>query len=89
MITRNTKLMDPSTATSEGLNKQGASTDRRDLTGDLLVLVNAEAADNDVRPFFGKRQRSGFADAGGASRDKDSLVFESCHTHRFSSFRID
>lgn len=59
----------------------------RDLPGNLLALVNAEAADNDVRPFFGKRQRSGFADAGGASRDKDSLLFESCHTHSFSSFQ--
>src|ERR1700745_172632 len=60
-----------------GLHKQGASIGRRDLPGDLLALGNAEAGDNDVRPFFGKRQRSGFADAGGASRDKDSLVFES------------
>jgi hypothetical protein len=48
-----------------GLHKQGASAARRDLPGDLLALVNPEAGDNDVRPFFGKRQPGGFANAGG------------------------
>jgi hypothetical protein len=46
----------------------------------LLALGNAEAGDNDVRPFFGQRQRSGFADARGASRDKDSILFERSRT---------
>ena len=65
-----------------GLHKQGASTGRRDLPGDLLALLNAGAGDNDVRPFFGKGQRSGIADAGGASRDKGSLLFGSFHTQQ-------
>ena len=39
-------------------------------TGARIALLNAEPGDNDVHPFFGKGQRSGFADAGGASRDE-------------------
>ena len=32
------------------------------------------------RAFFGKRQGSSFADAGGASGDEDGLVFEGFHS---------
>ena len=63
-----------------GLYEQGASTGRSDLPGDLLSLGNPAAGDDHIRAFFGKRQGSGFADAGGASGDEDSLVFEGFHS---------
>jgi len=59
-----------------GLHEQGASTGRSDLPGSLLSLGNAAAGDDHIRAFFGKREGSSFADAGGASGDEDSLVFE-------------
>jgi hypothetical protein len=62
-----------------GLYEQGASTGRSDLPGDLLSLGNPAAGDDHIRAFFGKRQGSGFADAGGASGDEDSLVLEGFH----------
>jgi hypothetical protein len=40
---------------------------------------NPAAGDDHNRAFFGKRQGSGFADAGGASGDEDSLVLEGFH----------
>ena len=46
---------------------------------DLLSLGNPPAGDDHIRAFFGKRQGSGFADAGGASGDKDSLVLKGFH----------
>src|SRR6266478_2539327 len=55
-------------------HKQGASTGRSNLLGELLSPGNAAARDEHIRAFFGKRKGSGFADAGGASSDKDSLV---------------
>ena len=63
-----------------GLYEQGASTGRSDLPGDLLSLGNPAAGDDHIRAFFGKRQGSGFADAGGASGDEDSLVLEGFHS---------
>src|ERR1700730_9343462 len=63
-----------------GLHEHGASTGRSDLPGDLLSLGNAPAGDDHIRAFFGKRQGSGFADAGGASGDEDGLVFEGLHS---------
>src|SRR5580698_9955374 len=41
---------------------------------------NPAAGDDHNRAFFGKRQGSGFADAGGASGDEDSLVLEGFHS---------
>jgi hypothetical protein len=63
-----------------GLYEQGVSTGRSDLPGDLLSLGNPAAGDDHNRAFVGKRQGSGFADAGGASGDEDSLVLEGFHS---------
>src|SRR6266446_86626 len=63
-----------------GLYEQGVSTGRSDLPCDLLSLGNPAAGDDHNRAFVGKRQGSGFADAGGASGDEDSLVLEGFHS---------
>jgi hypothetical protein len=63
-----------------GLHEQRASTGRSDLPGDLLSLGNASAGDDHIRSFLGKREGGGSADAGGASSDEDSFVFEGFHS---------
>ena len=63
-----------------GLHEQGASTGRSNLTGNLFSLGNAAAGDDHIRAFFGKGDGGGFANAGGASSDEDSLVFEGFHS---------
>jgi hypothetical protein len=62
-----------------GPHEQGASAGRSDLPGDLLSLGNAAAREDYISTFFSKRESGGFTDAGDASGDKDSLVFEDFH----------
>ena len=62
------------------LHKQGGSTGRSNLLGELLSPGNTATGDEHIRAFFGKRQGSGFADARGTSSNKDSLVFEDFHS---------
>ena len=56
-----------------------SSTGRSNLPGDLVSLGNAAAGNDHIRAFLGKREGSSFADAGGASGDEDTLVFEGFH----------